>query len=53
MKLADYETFKFERRGRILTAIINRPDHMNAVNATMHAEMATVSTTCRKTKTAT
>ena len=42
MKLADYETFKFERRGRILTAIINRPDHMNAVNATMHAEMATV-----------
>lgn len=42
MQLEDYETFSFERRGRILTAIINRPDNMNAVNATMHREMATV-----------
>ena len=42
MRLDDYETFKFVRRGRILTAIINRPDQMNAVNATMHREMASV-----------
>lgn len=42
MQLSDYETFKFERRGKILTAIINRPDQMNAVNATMHREMASV-----------
>ena len=42
MDLNAYETFKFERRGNILTAIINRPDHMNAVNAQMHTEMASV-----------
>ena len=42
MQLNDYETFKFDRRGRILTATINRPDQMNAVNATMHREMASV-----------
>jgi enoyl-CoA hydratase len=42
MNLNDYETFKFERRGKVLTAIINRPDQMNAVNAPMHREMASV-----------
>ncbi len=42
MRLEDYETFLFERQGRILTATINRPDNMNAINATMHREMATV-----------
>lgn len=42
MNFEDYETFKFERNGRILTATINRPDHMNAINATMHREMASV-----------
>jgi enoyl-CoA hydratase len=42
MQLTDYETFRFDRRGRILTATINRPEQMNAVNATMHREMASV-----------
>ena len=42
MHFDDYETFRFERRGRILTAVVNRPDSMNAINATMHREMATV-----------
>ena len=42
MELNDYETFAFDRRGRVLTATINRPDQMNAVNATMHREMASV-----------
>ena len=42
MHFDDYETFRFERRGRIFTAIVNRPDSMNAINATMHREMATV-----------
>ena len=42
MQLSDYETFKFDRRGRILTATINRPEQMNAVNATMHREMASL-----------
>ena len=42
MDLNTYETFKFERRGNILTAIINRPEQMNAVNAQMHTEMASV-----------
>ena len=42
MQLSDYETFKFDRRGKILTATINRPEQMNAVNATMHREMASL-----------
>ncbi|RLA55223.1 MAG: enoyl-CoA hydratase/isomerase family protein [Gammaproteobacteria bacterium] len=42
MKFEDYQTFKFERDGRILTVTINRPDHMNAVNERMHREMASV-----------
>ena len=42
MNLDDYQTLRFERRGKVLTAIINRPDQLNAVNATMHREMASL-----------
>ena len=42
MNLDDYQTFRFERHGRVLTALISRPDDMNAVNARMHHEMSTV-----------
>ena len=42
MKFEDYQTFKFDRDGRILTATINRPEQMNAVNAIMHFEMASL-----------
>jgi enoyl-CoA hydratase/carnithine racemase len=40
MKFNDYQTFRFERRGKVLTAIIDRPEQLNAVNAAMHREMA-------------
>ena len=42
MNFDAYETFHFERRGRILTATIDGPGSMNAINATMHREMASV-----------
>lgn len=37
-----YETILWERRGRILTLTMNRPDQLNAVNAKLHEELATV-----------
>jgi enoyl-CoA hydratase len=42
MNFDHYETFRFERRGRVLKAVINRPENMNAINAVMHHEMSTV-----------
>jgi enoyl-CoA hydratase/carnithine racemase len=34
-----YEFIQFERRERILTATLNRPECLNAVNAKLHAEL--------------
>ncbi|MBI4697288.1 MAG: enoyl-CoA hydratase/isomerase family protein [Gammaproteobacteria bacterium] len=43
MDFSSYECFKFERRGRILTATIARGgDGMNAVNGQLHGELARV-----------
>ncbi|WP_372500583.1 enoyl-CoA hydratase-related protein (plasmid) [Tistrella mobilis] len=36
----DYQCFTFERRNRVLTATINRPEAMNAVNARLHEEFS-------------
>lgn len=37
-----YPTLAFERRGRILRVIINRPDAMNAVNEDLHEDLSRV-----------
>lgn len=35
-----YEHIQFEQTGRVLTATLNRPEAMNAVNEKLHAELA-------------
>lgn len=42
MNPADYETILVEREGRVLNLTMNRPDTLNAVNATMHEELSRV-----------
>jgi enoyl-CoA hydratase len=39
---AGYQTLRFDRRGRILTVTIDRPEALNAVNAAMHEDLARV-----------
>ncbi len=38
----DYETLSVETRGKLLTLTMNRPEKLNAVNATMHTELSRV-----------
>lgn len=42
MNFTDYKSLLFQRRGRVLEIIINRPDKMNAVDAALHGELARV-----------
>lgn len=42
MDYAHYHNIKVERRGRILTLTLNRPDELNAVNKPLHDELATI-----------
>ena len=42
MRFEDYKTLAFERRGKVLTIIINRPESYNSVNGDLHDELATV-----------
>ena len=37
-----YQHLKFERRGRILTVVMNRPEVKNAANVRMHNELSRV-----------
>jgi enoyl-CoA hydratase len=39
---ASYKRLKFERRGRILTVTMNRPEVLNAIEAVLHEELARV-----------
>lgn len=39
---AGYHTLRFDRRARILTVTIDRPEALNAVNAAMHEDLARV-----------
>ncbi len=42
MKQSDYETIRIDRRGRVLTLTMNRPDVLNAVSARLHTELSQV-----------
>lgn len=44
MRFDEYKTLAFERRGKILTIIINRPESFNAVNGELHDELSRVFT---------
>ena len=37
-----YRTIRAERRGRILTLVLDRPDKLNAVDEAMHGELSTI-----------
>jgi enoyl-CoA hydratase len=42
MSFNDYQHLAFERRGRVLTIVLNRVEQRNAVNRRLHAELARV-----------
>jgi len=42
MNFDDYKTLKFERRGRILTITLNRPDKLNSLAGEAHTELSHV-----------
>jgi enoyl-CoA hydratase len=44
MRFEDFKTLAFERRGRILTIIINRPETYNSVNGELHDDLSRVFT---------
>jgi enoyl-CoA hydratase len=39
MNFSDYSTIKLERRGRLLYATLNRPDTLNSIERSSHAEL--------------
>ncbi|MFO1284949.1 MAG: enoyl-CoA hydratase-related protein [Burkholderiales bacterium] len=48
MAFEGYQTMRFERDGRVLTVVLDRPDRLNAVDARMHAELARVFSDCNE-----
>jgi len=41
-RFEDYDYLSFDRRGRVLTITMERPDQLNAVNAKLHNELSRV-----------
>lgn len=46
MDISTYKDLSVTRSGRILTVTLNRPEHLNAANIAMHAEIARVFSEC-------
>ncbi|TDR85518.1 enoyl-CoA hydratase/isomerase family protein [Enterovirga rhinocerotis] len=42
MRQTDYRTIEIRRRGRVLQLVMNRPQALNAVDATLHEELSRV-----------
>ena len=42
MNYGSYERIRVERKGRILTLALNRPDHLNAIDDPMHEELSRI-----------
>lgn len=42
MQFQNYSALRFDRRGRVLTIMMNRPETLNAVDATLHRELSHV-----------
>lgn len=42
MNFSDYKFFKFERRGKVLTIILNNPEKLNSFNEVGHRELSRV-----------
>ena len=42
MPYTDYQTLSFDKRDRVLTITLNRPDRLNAINGVLHEELSRV-----------
>ena len=42
MDYGKYETLLFEKRDRVLTVMLNRPEKLNAIDGAMHVELSHV-----------
>ncbi|CAN0461850.1 unnamed protein product, partial [Discosporangium mesarthrocarpum] len=42
MDYTKYETLLFEKRDRVLTVTLNRPEKLNAIDGAMHVELSHV-----------
>ncbi|MFQ5521124.1 MAG: enoyl-CoA hydratase/isomerase family protein, partial [Candidatus Methylomirabilia bacterium] len=42
MDYSGYQTLEVKRDGTVLIVTLNRPEKLNAINATLHAELAAI-----------